>query len=127
MNVYVPISMKQTGLLDECRKSTTSEAQAEESVMNFLTVNGVQALHSPLAGNSIYYDRMFLRRYMPRVDQHLNYRLIDVSSVKELCKRWDSSLFAKLPRKESTHRGTNDIKESIEEARFYKKFLFERS
>lgn len=116
--------IKQTGLLDECKQSTINEAQAEDSVLKFLADNGVEALGSPLAGNSIHCDRMFLHEHMPRIDQYLNYRLIDVSTVKELVKRWKPSLFAKMPRKKTTHRGTDDIRESIEEARFYKKFLF---
>lgn len=63
---------------------------------------------------------------MPRLDGYLNYRLIDVSTIKELCKRWDKSLFSKIPAKKGLHRGTDDIKESIEEAKFYKKMLFNK-
>lgn len=86
--------------------------------------NGVTKFASPLAGNSIYMDRMFLRLYMERLDRHLHYRNVDVSSIKELCKRWNPKIFANVPNKKLVHRGLDDIKESIEEAKYYKKFMF---
>lgn len=110
--------------MEECRKSTITEAQAEKSLLEFFKKNRIAPLGSPLAGNSIWTDRMFLHFHMPQIDQYLNYRLIDVSSVKELCKRWNPSLFSKIPAKKSLHRGENDINESIEEAKFYKRALF---
>lgn len=110
--------------MEECKKSTITEAQAQESLLSFLKANRITPLGSPLAGNSVYTDRMFLNIHMPLVDQYLNFRLIDVSSVKELCKRWDPSLFSKIPAKKSLHRVENDICESIAEAKFYKQFLF---
>lgn len=93
-------------------------------VLNFLQENNVSAWSSPLAGNSVYMDRMFLREYMPRIDQHLHYRIIDVSSVKELCKRWNKSVFSKAPPKRLVHRGLDDIKESLQELKYYKQFMF---
>lgn len=86
--------------------------------------NGVTKFASPLAGNSIYMDRMFLRLYMERLDRYLHYRIVDVSSIKELCKRWNPEIFANVPSKKLVHRGLDDIKESIEEAKYYKKFMF---
>lgn len=94
--------------------------------MQFLTSLGVGEGSSPLAGNSVYTDRMFLREYMPRLDQYLHYRIIDVSTVKELCKRWNGSLFSKVPKKNLVHRGIDDIKESIQELQFYKQFMFQK-
>lgn len=117
-------SCLQTGLWEECKKSTVTEQQAEDSVLNFLYENGVTQSSSPLAGNSVYMDRMFMREYMPRIDQHLSYRIIDVTTIKELCKRWNSSVFAKVPPKKNVHRGLDDIKESITELKYYKNFMF---
>lgn len=114
----------QSGLLAECQQSTITEQQAEDSLLKFLIENGVTKSSSPLAGNSIYMDRMFLRFYMKRLDAHLHYRIIDVSSVKELCRRWNPNVFAEVPAKQWAHRGLQDIRDSIEEARYYKKFMF---
>lgn len=114
----------QTGLLDECKKSTITENQAEDTILKFLVQNGVDASASPLAGNSVYMDRMFLREYMPRLNEHLHYRIIDVSSVKELCKRWNKFIFSNVPSKKLVHRGLDDIKESIAELKYYKQFMF---
>lgn len=93
-------------------------------MLEFLRENNVNEFSSPLAGNSIYVDRMFLRKYMPRIDQYLHYRIIDVSTVKELCKRWNKSIFSKAPTKQLVHRGLDDIKESLQELKYYKKHMF---
>lgn len=93
-------------------------------VLEFLRENQIESFTCPLAGNSIYMDRMFLREHMPRIDQYLHYRIIDVSSVKELCKRWNKSIFAKAPPKRLVHRGLDDIRESLQELAYYKQFMF---
>lgn len=80
----------------------------------------------PLAGNSIYMDRLFLKEYMPKIDNYLHYRIIDVSTCKELCKRWNSDIFSKVPKKKLVHRGLDDIRESIEELKYYKNFMFSK-
>lgn len=95
-------------------------------VLNFLKENQINPSSCPLAGNSVYMDRMFLRFYMPLVDEYLNYRIIDVSTVKELCKRWNGSCFSNVPRKRMVHRGLDDIKESIQELQYYKQFMFRK-
>ncbi|KAJ1677606.1 rna exonuclease [Spiromyces aspiralis] len=77
-----------------------------------------------LAGNSVHVDRMFLARQMPRLVDYLTYRIIDVSSVKELARRWAPQIFANAPKKQGTHRALDDILESIEELRYYKDKLF---
>lgn len=79
---------------------------------------------SPLAGNSVYMDRVFLLKYMPRLNEHLHYRIVDVSTCKELCKRWNPKLFSKAPVKKLVHRGLDDIRESVEELKYYKQFMF---
>lgn len=93
-------------------------------VLKFLRGNNVTASTSPLAGNSIYMDRLFLREYMPRIDQYLHYRIIDVSSVKELCKRWNKAISSNAPPKRLVHRGLDDIRESLQELAYYKQFMF---
>lgn len=116
----------QTGLLDECKKSKISEAEAEDSILKFLADNNVGKSESPLAGNTIYMDRMFIREYFPRVDQHLHYRIIDVSSIKELCKRWNPKIFSLAPKKRLVHRGLDDIKESLTELKYYRQYMFQK-
>lgn len=69
-------------------------------------------------------DRLFLREFMPKVDDYLHYRIIDVSTIKELCKRWQPNVFWTQPQKQLKHRSLDDIKESIQELRYYKEYLF---
>lgn len=92
--------------------------------MKFLQQNNIKARECPLAGNTIYMDRLFLKEYMPKIDEFLHYRLIDVSTCKELCKRWNPKQFSAAPKKQLLHRGYEDIMESIEELKYYKKFMF---
>lgn len=116
-------SSPQTGLSAACLRSTTTVDQAQTQLLGFLQEH-VKPKESPLAGNTIYMDRRFIEKYMPLVDQHLHYRLIDVSSCKELCKRWSPAVFAKAPKKRLIHRGLDDIMDSIEELRYYRQFMF---
>jgi oligoribonuclease len=78
----------------------------------------------PLCGNSIGTDRRFLARFMPEIDSYLHYRCIDVSSLKELCRRWYPEALAAAPDKAGGHRALDDIRESIEELRYYRKTIF---
>lgn len=114
----------QTGLWKECQESKISETEAEQLVLNFLKENDVKPSDCPLAGNSVYMDRIFLLEQMPQINNYLNYRIIDVSSVKELCKRWNPSIFSRIPKKRLVHRGLDDIKESIAELQFYQNYMF---
>jgi oligoribonuclease len=82
-----------------------------------------KGLH-PICGNSIGTDRRFIARYMPKLDQHLSYRSIDVSSVKELAKRWYPKAYEKRPEKSKGHRALADIRESIEELRYWRTSVF---
>lgn len=77
-----------------------------------------------MAGNSVYMDRLFLLQYMPRLHQFLHYRIIDVSSIKEVCRRWNPDLYKTVPKKEYSHRALSDIKESVQELKFYKENFF---
>src|SRR5204862_5319904 len=84
----------------------------------------VGARAAPLAGNSVHQDRLFLGRYMPKLEQYLHYRNVDVSTVKELVRRWHPKAFDGRPTKKATHRALEDIRESIEELRYYRRAVF---
>jgi oligoribonuclease len=105
------------------RASSFDEAQAEAQLLEFIGAHcGPRT--APLAGNSVHQDRRFLARYMPKLEAHLHYRLIDVSTVKELARRWYPDAFARRPEKNATHRALDDIRESIAELRFYRQNVF---
>lgn len=110
-------------LAESSRESTMTENKAEELMITFLS-KYVNPKSTPLAGNTIYMDRMFLRRYFPQVDDYLHYRIVDVSTVKELCRRWNPPVFQNAPQKQFKHRAMDDIKESIEELKYYKDDFF---
>jgi oligoribonuclease len=110
-----------SGLTAQVRTSTTDQAEAERQTLAFLT-EWSEPGTSPLCGCSVFQDRRFLTRYMPRIREFLHYRLVDVSSVRELSRRWYPEL--KIPPKRETHRALDDIRESIEELRFYRAELF---
>ena len=103
------------------RRSSISLAQAEAQTLEFLREH-TKAGKSPLCGNSVWQDRRFIWRYMPALDEFLHYRLIDVSTIKELTKRWYPSV--ELPTKQETHRPLDDIRESIAELQFYREKVF---
>jgi len=113
----------ESGLTERVRASTVTEAEAEAQLLAFLEEH-CEAGQSPLCGNSIHQDRRFLCRYMPKLDAFLHYRMIDVSTVKELCRRWTPEAYAKRPMKTGNHRAMDDIRESVEELRFYRKACF---
>jgi oligoribonuclease len=107
-----------SGLIERVRSSTLSEAEAERQALEFLAVH-VPANTSPMCGNSICQDRRFLARWMPKLEAHFHYRNLDVSTLKELVKRWKPEL--KSFSKEGKHEALADILESIEELKFYRK------
>ncbi|XP_055338662.1 probable oligoribonuclease [Paramacrobiotus metropolitanus] len=111
------------GIMGRSRKSETSLHDAEQIMSDFLKQN-VTPKKSPLAGNSIYMDRIFLRKHMPVFEDYLHYRIIDVSTVKELSKRWYPENHYKQPKKVLAHRALSDVKESIEEMRWYRANVF---
>lgn len=113
----------QSGLIERVRASTVGEAEAEAEVMAFLAAH-VKPRSAPLAGNSVHQDRRFLAKYMPSVDAFLHYRIVDVSSVKELVGRWYPDAYAGRPGKRGAHRALDDIRESIEELRYYRRVAF---
>jgi oligoribonuclease len=93
---------------------------AEQIVLDYVQRFVPEARTAPLAGNTIGTDRMFLNRYMPALEQHLHYRNIDVSTLKELSRRWYPRVYFQMPKKEGGHRALADILESIEELRYYR-------
>jgi oligoribonuclease len=107
-----------SGLIDRVQTSTVTEAQAEAATIEFLTQH-VPPGKSPMCGNSICQDRRFLFRCMPKLEQFFHYRHIDVSTLKELALRWAPQLNGGL-KKEMRHRALDDIRESIEELKFYR-------
>jgi oligoribonuclease len=113
-----------SGLIDRVRASTISEGEAEARTIAFINEHVAAKERPVLAGNSIHQDRRFIRRYMPALEQRLHYRMVDVSTVKELGRRWYPELVAKRPAKNEVHRALDDIRESLDELRFYKQHLF---
>jgi len=108
-----------TGLTARVKASTLNEAQAEAQALEFLAQH-VPANASPMCGNSICQDRRFLARWMPRLEAHFHYRNLDVSTLKELVRRWKPELLKGFS-KEGKHEALADILESIEELKFYRK------
>ena len=113
-----------SGLLDEIRSSTTTLADAGLQTMDFLNTHIPKARTVPLCGNSIGMDRRFLAAYLPEIEEYLHYRSIDVSTLKELARRWYPAEFAEAPRKATSHRALDDIRESITELTFWRTKLF---
>jgi oligoribonuclease len=111
-----------SGLTQRVLASTTTTAEAEELTLAFVRAH-CPPRDAPLCGNSVYQDRRFLARYMARLESHLHYRNIDVSSIKELVARWYPD-GPKPPEKKHAHLALEDIRESIEELRFYREVYF---
>jgi len=113
-----------SGLTDAVRASTITLGEAEKRVLDYVKQHVPEARVAPLCGNSIATDRGFLNRDMPALDEHLHYRMIDVSSVKELAKRWYPRVYQSQPDKGLAHRALADITESIQELQYYRRTLF---
>ncbi len=110
-----------TGLVERVRASTLDEAEAERQTLEFIKQFIVKN-RSPLCGNSICQDRRFLYRYMPELSEWLHYRNLDVSSLKELAQRWKPDIMPGFTKK-NTHKALDDIRESIEELKYYREHL----
>jgi oligoribonuclease len=124
MDDFVKHMHTKSGLLPEIQASVVSVATAQEQVLAYVKQHVPVPGTAPLCGNSIGVDRRFLDRYMRELDGYLHYRSIDVSSLKELCRRWYPAIYRKRPGKAETHRALDDIRESIEELRYYREHLF---
>ena len=112
-----------SGLIEEIPLGI-SLADAEQQVLAYVKSHVPEARKAPLAGSSVYVDRGFLANYMPELDAHLHYRLLDVSSVKELTRRWYPRVYFASPEKTGNHRALGDIRDSISELRFYRDAVF---
>lgn len=113
-----------SGLTDRVRKSKVTLEEAERETLAFIRAHcRTKGLH-PLCGNSIGTDRRFLARYMPKVDRHLSYRMVDVSTLKELARRWHPAAYEARPPKKKGHRALADIRESVEELRYWRRSIF---
>lgn len=113
----------ESGLIDEIAGGI-SLADAEQQVLAYVRGHVPEARKAPLAGSSVYVDRGFIAAYMPELDDWLHYRLVDVSSIKELVRRWYPRVYFALPEKTGNHRALGDIRESIAELRYYREAVF---
>ena len=123
MNEFVRQMHTSSGLLDELPSGTTME-DAQQQVLDYIRRFVPTPKKALLAGNSVGTDKMFLEANMPLVIDHLHYRLVDVSSIKELAKRWYRKAFEEAPVKHGGHRALADILESIQELEYYRRVLF---
>lgn len=113
-----------SGLTELVRASTVTVAEAEKLVLDYVISHVPQRATAPLCGNSIATDRSFLARDMPSLDGHLHYRMVDVSSIKELARRWYPRVYWAQPAKGLAHRALADIHESVQELSYYRQTLF---
>jgi oligoribonuclease len=123
MNEFVTKMHTDSGLINEIPNGV-SVSDAENLILKYLESAGVAAGKSPIAGNSVYVDRIFISRDMPKLAEYLHYRTIDVSSIKELTRRWYPKVYFNAPAKTGNHRALGDIKDSIAELSFYRKTVF---
>lgn len=111
-------------LLDAVRSSGTSLEEATGATLEFVRSHVPEPHSAPLCGNSIGTDRRFLARYVPELDRYLHYRSVDVSSIKELCRRWYPEVLDAAPKKAAHHRALDDVRESVAELRYYRRTIF---
>jgi oligoribonuclease len=123
MGDFVRTMHEKSGLLEELSAGITL-AEAEEQVLAYLKEHCEDGARPPLAGNSVATDRAFISRDMPDLETFLHYRIVDVSSIKELSRRWFPRAYFQSPAKRGNHRALADIQESIEELRYYREAVF---
>ncbi|MEI6845166.1 MAG: oligoribonuclease [Actinomycetes bacterium] len=123
MNDFVTKMHTDSGLINEIPHGT-SLSNAEDTIIAYLESASTQPGKSPLAGNSVSVDRNFIARDMPRLNDYLHYRTIDVSSIKELSRRWHPRVYFNSPAKTGNHRALGDIQDSINELRYYRETIF---
>ena len=124
MDDFVTNMHANSGLTEQIRKSTVTMEEAEDAVLALIAEHCSPEHPAPLAGNSIATDRAFIREQMPRLDAALHYRMVDVSSIKELARRWFPKAYFNQPEKGLAHRALADIVESIRELDYYRRCVF---
>jgi len=122
MDLVVTNMHTASGLIYDIQHGVTLE-EAEQQLFDYITSHVPESFKAPLAGSSVYVDRIFLRRDMPRVDSYLHYRIIDVSSIKELARRWYSRTYYANPLKTGNHRALGDTRDSINELKYYQQAI----
>lgn len=125
MDDFVTNMHKTSGLLELISSSTVTEQEAMQQTLNFIKLHSPEPNKIPLCGNSIRTDRTFLEKYMPEIENWLHYRCVDVSTVKELVRRWNPGLeHARPSNGGTTHRAMDDIRDSVAELKFYRDKVF---
>jgi oligoribonuclease len=125
MGPFVTEMHTKSGLLPAIVASTVTVAEAQAQTLEFLKQHIPESGSVPLCGNSIGTDRRFLQEYMPELEAYFHYRNVDVSTIKELARRWNPAVLAAMPEKETSHRALDDIRESIAELVHYRETLFQ--
>jgi oligoribonuclease len=123
MDDFVRKMHTKSALIGEIEASTVSLADAGTFALDYIRQHVPEAGVAPMCGNSIGVDRRFLDQYLPELDRYLHYRSVDVSSFKELCRRWYPAVYKRRPHKAETHRALADVRESIAEMRFYREHM----
>ncbi len=124
MDPFVVDMHTRSGLLESIRSSALTLEDAGAETLEFIKLHVPEPATVPLCGNSIGTDRRFLAAYLPQIEEHLHYRSIDVSSVKELVKRWYPEVDARRPRGHGAHRALDDVRESVREMAYYRDLVF---
>ena len=125
MDEFVTNMHTTSGLLELIKTSTVSHEDAMQQTLDFIKLHSPEPMKIPLCGNSIRTDRAFLNKYMPDIENWLHYRCVDVSTVKELVKRWNPGLEHARPKSEGiTHRAMDDVRDSVAELKFYRDKVF---
>lgn len=127
MDEVVRVMHTKSGLLPAIEAATTTLEEAGRATLKFIQEHVPEPRTVPLCGNSIGTDRRFLAIYLPQIEEHLHYRSVDVSTIKELTRRWYPGALDAVPRKSTAHRALDDIRESIEELRWYREHVFSPS
>lgn len=120
MDDFVRSMHTKSKLLDSINESTHSLEDAGAATLEFIRTHVPEPRTAPLCGNSIGTDRRFIATYLPEIDQHLHYRSVDVSTLKELARRWYPEAYESAPKKSHAHRALDDIRESVNELRHYR-------
>lgn len=124
MGDFVTEMHTKSGLIKLIEASTITIAEAEAATLAFVRQHVAESRTVPLCGNSIGTDRRFLQDYMPTLEAYFHYRNVDVSTIKELARRWHPEVLEAMPEKESAHRALDDVRESIAELEYYRGALF---